>query len=215
MDGPTDNKFVVWTECQINDENSPLFGWDRGLVMISLKNHHGDQAICQADVSFPLTLYDLAGWFLDEIVIPIAPTLLTHSVIMLGLPGQGKTPAAMAIGKAVGFYHIDKDGKRLLMKVGVRVGQDLDFFRGAKGSKYQPDILDDPELADILISKLKAFLAVDSKGAWEHFRLHMKARSFKVGSLGLRTRMRSAQWTYWYRTQDLWAKTGEMLTKLV
>ena len=163
MSGPSDNKFVIWTECQISDEASPVFGWDRGLVMSSLKNHHGDDALVQEDKSYPLTLAHLAGWYLDEIVVKLAPYIHTNSIIMLGLSGKGKTPASIAIGKAGAFHHIDADGKRLLKQAAVRISPDLDFFRGQKGSKYISDILDDPELAEILISKLKAFLAVDQK----------------------------------------------------
>ena len=35
-----------------------------------------------------------------------------------------------------------------------------------------------------------------------------------VGSKALRVRVRSAQWAYWHRGQDLWLETGRMLQRL-
>ena len=46
---------------------------------------------------------------------------------------------------------------------------------------------------------------------WSHLRSHLRSGPRKPGSINLRRRVRSAQWTYWYRRQDLWAKTCEML----
>ena len=36
----------------------------------------------------------------------------------------------------------------------------------------------------------------------------------RVGSKALRVRVRSAQWAYWHRGQDLWLETGRMLQRL-
>ena len=47
--------------------------------------------------------------------------------------------------------------------------------------------------------------------AWKFMRKYLQNRSFKVGSTSLRYRLRSAQWVYWMRDQDLWKKTGDML----
>ncbi len=49
---------------------------------------------------------------------------------------------------------------------------------------------------------------------WEHARPVLSSRSGRVCTLTIRTRLRSAQWTYWLRTSDLWLKTGEMLKYL-
>jgi hypothetical protein len=46
---------------------------------------------------------------------------------------------------------------------------------------------------------------------WSHLRSHLRSGPRRPGSINLRRRVRSAQWTYWYRGQDLWAKTCEML----
>ena len=49
---------------------------------------------------------------------------------------------------------------------------------------------------------------------WEHARKYLKGVSSKVGSLHLRTRLRHAQFDYWYTGQDLWCKAGEAITSL-
>ena len=50
--------------------------------------------------------------------------------------------------------------------------------------------------------------------AWAYFREHLKSRSSRVGSVQMKARVRSAQWEYWMRDEDLWLKTGEMLHAL-
>ena len=49
---------------------------------------------------------------------------------------------------------------------------------------------------------------------WSKARGFLKARTGKVGSAALRERIRSAQWDHWHKDEDLWAKTGEMLSDL-
>lgn len=49
---------------------------------------------------------------------------------------------------------------------------------------------------------------------WQHLRRFLKCRSHDVGSLAMNTRIRSAQWAYWHRDEDLWLETGAMLKRL-
>lgn len=49
---------------------------------------------------------------------------------------------------------------------------------------------------------------------WSHLRSHLGHRNRRPGSASLARRIRSAQWTYWHRGEDLWLKTGEMLSYL-
>ena len=46
---------------------------------------------------------------------------------------------------------------------------------------------------------------------WSHLRTHLGTGPRKPGTVSLRRRIRSAQWTYWYRGHDLWEKTCEGL----
>ncbi|CAE8603513.1 unnamed protein product, partial [Polarella glacialis] len=50
---------------------------------------------------------------------------------------------------------------------------------------------------------------------WSHLRGSMKSRQVKVGSAQTSVRIRSAQWDYWHRDEDLWVETGKMLKRLV
>jgi len=50
---------------------------------------------------------------------------------------------------------------------------------------------------------------------WRHLRSHLEGNTAGVGSATLRRRVRSAQWTYWHKGDDLWAKTGELLQSLM
>ena len=50
---------------------------------------------------------------------------------------------------------------------------------------------------------------------WRSLRAHARSRSVAlVGEAHLTNRVRSAQWEYWNRGEDLFAKTGEMLRSL-
>ena len=50
--------------------------------------------------------------------------------------------------------------------------------------------------------------------AWSYIRTHIKNRGAYVGKNSLRPRIRSAQWCYWHRGDDMWAQTGLMLQSL-
>jgi hypothetical protein len=49
---------------------------------------------------------------------------------------------------------------------------------------------------------------------WSHLRRHVNPNSSRVNSAALKRRIRSAQWTYWYKDQDQWAQTGVMLSEV-
>ena len=49
---------------------------------------------------------------------------------------------------------------------------------------------------------------------WRHVRSFLEGRTALVGSKTLRQRIRSAQWAYWYRGQDLWLQTGVTLQSM-
>ena len=49
---------------------------------------------------------------------------------------------------------------------------------------------------------------------WAHLRAHLKYCVRTPGSTALKNRVRSAQFTYWCKGEDMWAKTGEMIQTL-
>lgn len=46
---------------------------------------------------------------------------------------------------------------------------------------------------------------------WSLIKRQLKGNTDVVGAASLRRKVRSAQWCYWNRGEDLWSKTGEML----
>ena len=46
---------------------------------------------------------------------------------------------------------------------------------------------------------------------WSHLRTHLGRMKRTTGSKTLEARIRSAQFTYWYKREDLWMRTGDML----
>ena len=46
---------------------------------------------------------------------------------------------------------------------------------------------------------------------WGHLRAHLGRMKRQTGSQTLQSRIRSAQFTYWYKGEDLWLRTGDML----
>ena len=49
---------------------------------------------------------------------------------------------------------------------------------------------------------------------WRTFRSSVVGQSCVVGSHAMERRIRSCQWEYWFKGEDLWIKTGEMLQTL-
>ena len=49
---------------------------------------------------------------------------------------------------------------------------------------------------------------------WKHLRKHLMDTTRKPGNKAMTRKIRSAQWTYWFKGQNLWTKTGEMLRHL-
>jgi hypothetical protein len=50
---------------------------------------------------------------------------------------------------------------------------------------------------------------------WEHLRAHLKYCARTPGSAALKNKVRSAQFTYWHKGEDMWVKTGEMIQTLL
>ena len=151
------NKQTEWTEIEIHRPDSPIFGWSAGLVEKSLKGYASSNVFAEPVTQFYMTMYDLQGWFLDDVLIPLLPHLQHKSLVMVGLAEKGKTPTAQAIAMAFAEYWLLVDGKDDLAP-SFRISNSLDHLRGEPGMKYRPDILDDADMSTIPVSKMKAFL---------------------------------------------------------
>ena len=81
-----------------------------------------------------------------DILLPLLyPLLLNFGVLTLGWPGVGKTPMLIAMGLAVGRYHIRRQGIDGV-RPAWRRAKVLDNFRHRVGQVHEVLILDDPDV---------------------------------------------------------------------
>ena len=140
------NAILRWITVQLNDAESPIFGWREALVAKAVQNLKQEAILAKTRTYYPVTLDDLASWFVD-ILEDVLPGMLDKALIFLGEPGIGKTPVCYAISMALSRYHINAD--QVDVQPSFRVAPDLDSFRGERGSKYRPSNFDS---GDILTS---------------------------------------------------------------
>ena len=152
------NRQVEWAEIEVNRTDGPLSGWSAGLVKECLRNHSNSQVYSKPQTDFYLTLYDIAGWFLDDVLVNILGDLQNKTLVMMGFAEKGKTPVAQAIAMAMSEYHILRNSKEKDMQPSFRLCASLDQLRGDSGCVERPDILDDPDTTTLPASKLKSFL---------------------------------------------------------
>ena len=103
------NAALRWITTQLNDRDSPIFGWKEGLVKEAVRNLQTEQNLAKVQTYYPITLADVAGWVLD-IVEQVVPTLLSKSLLLVGEPGIGKTVLCHSFCMMMSRYHISRDG---------------------------------------------------------------------------------------------------------
>ncbi|CAE7440817.1 unnamed protein product [Symbiodinium natans] len=152
------NQQIEWAEIETKRAESPLHGWSAGLVKECLRGLTSGNVYAKTVEKFYLTLHDLSGWLLDEVLVHLLGELKAKTLVFLGLAEKGKTPAAEAIAMAVSEYHLLRDNLDPTIRPGFRICASLDQLRGESGEKHRPDILDDPDMNTLPIPKLKSFL---------------------------------------------------------
>ena len=160
-DGPRSsigNRQIEWAEIEIRRAGSLIHGWSAGLVKECLRGLASGNVYAKTINNFFLTVHDLAGWFLDHVLVEVLGDLRHKTIVFLGLAEKGKTPAAQAIAMAVSEFHILRDKKEDCTQPRFRICSSLDQLRGESGEKYRPDILDDADVNNIPVPKLKSFL---------------------------------------------------------
>ena len=159
--GNFDCEQMMWIDFQLNDPQSPIHSWKEGKIKEVL-SHIKDQSIQASKVTyFPIFIFD-AGEEGIERAKRLVPTFKSHSCLMVGEAGEGKTPYLETMAFAMGDYYADKLGNR--SAASYRTAPDLDFFRAEEGTKHCPCVFDDGDLFDQRPKTLKAFLDV---GQWQ------------------------------------------------
>ncbi|CAE7418696.1 unnamed protein product [Symbiodinium microadriaticum] len=128
---------TFWILCEIREESgSPIAGWPETKVRNMCQNKSKGLSGAKPQTEFPLTLFSLKGFVSDFLVKFILPLLLTHGLLLLGMPGVGKTRIR------------DHDGTRLRQRV-PRVQEAI--------------FLDDPQIDRVSASDLKSFITADEE----------------------------------------------------
>ena len=153
-----------WVHKQVVDEQSPIFGWSKNDVKDAIHQHRVFNNLVTTHAYIPITFLDIAPW-MRKLLRPIVKTFRTKSLVIIGAPGCGKTPLLQTLAMAVSrFYIADKGTPTVFPEACFRTGPHLGFFRGERGHVERPDFLDDGDMNDQAVSKLKAFLDVSLKG---------------------------------------------------
>ena len=150
------NQFLEWTEDQVNTPESPVYWWERNIVKESLRNYSQGKMLAKTLDVYPLTLRDVAPWFLYNVLMKPLSNLNEFSIMWIGAAGVGKSPVSKIIGMTQSKYMIERD-ERDDLTPSIRTAKNLDFFRAEPGSVYKPDVFDDGLLQKQSPETFKAF----------------------------------------------------------
>ena len=159
-EGDAQNEQTFWILCNIrHDSGSPISGWPEAKVRFMAQNKSKGLAGAQPQTKFPLTLFSLKPFIHDRLSRIILPLLMTHGLMLLGMPGVGKTPFVIALALAIGRYHVREQA--LSEPAGWRRARSLDTFRHRNPGAQKAIFLDDPHRGRVDASYLKSFPTVD------------------------------------------------------
>ena len=136
--GPEENsegQFTEWTEEQVNDPNSPLFKWDRGVIKEFLRNLADQSSRANTIKDWPLTLKSITPWALNHVVGPVLPHILEHAIIWIGRSRVGKSPISYTISAVTSAFWLvqeERDDKPMFQTCNR-----LDYFPQGEGASYQ------------------------------------------------------------------------------
>ena len=91
--GNNHNEFVEWTDAQIHDPSSKIFGWLAGDVKESLRNYANGKVGARTLERWAVTLKNVCPEFLERIAVPIAQTHEVNSTVWIGRSRVGKSTA--------------------------------------------------------------------------------------------------------------------------
>ena len=153
------NQMTEWCEMEIVEgSGTPIEGWNRDLVMSSLRNHASGGLTATSLTGYPITLRDMHRWVLDEVVVPFLGYSSEYGLILQGQTGIGKTPLARSISMALSQFYLDEDAKD--QEASIRSCSCLDMLRTEPGTKYKPVVYDDGPLDSNRPADIKAFMDV-------------------------------------------------------
>ena len=148
------NQQARWIDKQLNESDSPIFGWSIGRVEKAIKNLR--HAVSHADnlIDYPIYFGHFENWFKD-IMTAILPRLNEETLIFLGCSGAGKTVTQTILGFGMSRVRIWAQGKEGKKTPSMRFVPDLDHFKNEAGRQDRSTAFDDGDLNRMPPRKLK------------------------------------------------------------
>ncbi|CAK0837032.1 unnamed protein product, partial [Prorocentrum cordatum] len=151
------NLFAGWTDEQVNDEQSPIFGRQAAEVKESLRNYASGSVGARTLERWAVTLERPHPFAFDNIVAPILKSHDVHGTMWIGKTMVGESTASKTIGFAISAYRIDENS-RADLRPSVVTTKKIDFLRLEPGTAFKPDIADDTAHTKWAPDEIKAFL---------------------------------------------------------
>ena len=150
-----DNERLEWIVGETKSDDNPIAGWPMGLVKEAAANVGKVSDGADVNRFYPLTIFDLKPVFVNFIIPLIFALGLEKGLMLLGMPGVGKTPLAIILSMAFGRYHVHRLGLNRLP--GWRRGKQFDVFRQKPGEIQEGILVDDATLSKIRIEDVMSF----------------------------------------------------------
>ena len=99
--------FTIWTEMNVIDESSPVFGWRKDLVQTSLAKYAMSTQLQMKRDDWPLTLKQFKTWLVMQVLTIILGMFETAAFLFVGEAGRGKSPLAKTLGMLFSMFHIE------------------------------------------------------------------------------------------------------------
>lgn len=124
-EGESDMSKWIWKNIKAS-ANTPVSGWPENKVRRVAENKKKSAGVAKVERFFPLTLKDMNIFWWIWLLPLVVPLLLECGVLMLGVPGVGKTPFFMALAMAFGRF---RQRTRQAGQPGWRRGKCWDDFK--------------------------------------------------------------------------------------
>jgi hypothetical protein len=150
-----DNRLTIWTELEIARDESPIYGWQSGLVERSIRNHSKKVLAAKTITNFHLTLKSFRPDHLRDNVAPLIGSHEKKAFLLLGEGGIGKSSEGKAWARLFSFYHIVRNS--LPGPPRFRSANSFEHFRHEEGILERSEVHDDGNLPTEQIQKVKTY----------------------------------------------------------
>ena len=149
------NKMLEWLTIQTRAcRNSPIFGWPSNLVKEHMTNTQKQMNVAEIKYFYPLLIWDLKDVLVKQVLPLIVAFGFFRGVLWVGHPNKGKTPTCESLSMGMSRFNVKRFN--LDRRPGMRRGNQLDSFRAICNEVQMSIMLDDPNLAKLIIEEIMA-----------------------------------------------------------